>query len=400
MSSAVPDDWGIKLVSEVAYNLDGKRVPLKSTDRANRRGHYRYFGASGVLDYVDGYIFDGRYILVGEDGENVLSRNLPLAFIVSGKFWVNNHAHVLKPKDGVDLEYLCEYLESLDFSIIASGSAQPKITQGELNKVKVIFPPLPEQQKIAAILSSVDEVIEKTEAQIQKLKDLKTAMMQTLLTQGIGHTEFKDSPVGRIPVGWELKSIEELSSFVTSGSRGWAQYYSDSGAIFIRIGNLTRENINFRFDDVVYVNPPNTAEGKRTLVKEGDVLISITADLGVIGVVNSLVGEAYVNQHVSLVRLDDSGSARWVGHYLAFEDTQKQFIANNDGGAKAGLNLPSIRRTLVAMPSESERNKIVGTLDSIDKSISEKRRKLATYTNTKKALMQDLLTGKVRVKVN
>jgi type I restriction enzyme S subunit len=183
---AVPDGWNIKTVAEVAHNFDGKRIALKSTDRANRKGGYRYYGASNIIDYVDDYIFDGDYILLGEDGDNVLSRNLPLAFIVSGKFWVNNHAHVLQPKENIDIGYLCEVLEAFDYKNIASGSAQPKITQGALNQISLLFPPLPEQQKIAAILTSVDEVIEKTQAQIDKLKDLKTAMMQTLLTNGVG----------------------------------------------------------------------------------------------------------------------------------------------------------------------------------------------------------------------
>lgn len=281
---------------------------------------------------------------------------------------------------------------------------QASFTKSDLEQIKVLLPPLPEQKKIAAILTSVDDVIEKTQVQIDKLKDLKTGMMQELLTRGVGvdgkpHTEFKDSPVGRIPKGWEVKELDDLASFVTSGSRGWAQYYSDSGAIFIRIGNLTREHINFRFNDTIYVNPPNTAEGKRTLVQTGDVLISITADLGVIAVVNDDIGEAYVNQHVSLVRLKDKGISRWVGHFLAFEKSQKQFIANNDSGAKAGLNLTAIKNTKVALPDFEEMQKIVEALDSIDCAIAMKRKKLSKVSDTKKALMQDLLTGKVRVKV-
>lgn len=281
----------------------------------------------------------------------------------------------------------------------ADGGVIKTITKETLKDFLMVVPPLPEQQKIAKILTSVDEVIEKTQAQIDKLKDLKTGMMQELLTNGIGHTEFKDSPVGRIPAEWEVQSLDELSSFITSGSRGWAQYYSETGAIFIRIGNLTREHINFRFKDTIYVTPPNSAEGKRTLVQTGDVLISITADLGVIAVVNDDIGEAYVNQHVSLVRLNDSKISRWVGHFLAFEDSQKQFTANNDSGAKAGLNLSAIRNTKVALPKLDEMQKIVDSLDSIDFAIAMKRKKLVKASETKKALMQDLLTGKVRVKV-
>ena len=263
-----------------------------------------------------------------------------------------------------------------------------------------ILPPLPEQKKIATILSSVDEVIEKTRAQIEKLKDLKTGMMQELLTKGIGHTEFKDSLVGRIPVEWQHYSIGELSSFVTSGSRGWAQFYAAEGPIFIRIGNLTRQHINLKFDDVVHVNPPNSAEGRRTKVQPDDLLISITADLGIIGVINSSIDQAYVNQHISLVRLEKPEISRWLGHYLAFENTQKQFIANNDSGAKAGLNLNAIRNTIVSLPPPQERDTIVSILDGIDSTIEVQQSKLNHVCHLKKSLMQDLLTGKVRVNVN
>ncbi|MGD6738802.1 restriction endonuclease subunit S [Photobacterium leiognathi subsp. mandapamensis] len=288
---------------------------------------------------------------------------------------------------------------------MSQGGIMSGLNAAIVKSIRVPLPPLQEQQKIAAILTSVDDVIEKTQAQINKLKDLKTGMMQELLTRGVGvdgkqHTEFKDSPVGRIPKGWDVKSLGDLSSFITSGSRGWAQYYSESGAMFIRIGNLTREHINFRFKDIIRVSPPESAEGKRTLVQTGDVLISITADLGVIAVVNESLEKAYVNQHVALVRLKDIAISRWVGHYLAFEQTQKQFSANNDSGAKAGLNLTAIRNTFVALPSESEILSIVKTLDSIDDLISKKRNNLVTLNNTKKALMQDLLTGKVRVNVD
>lgn len=266
--------------------------------------------------------------------------------------------------------------------------------------ISVVCPPFSEQKKIASLLSSVDDVIEKTRAQIDKLKNLKTGMMQELLTQGIGHTEFKDSPLGRIPVSWQVRTLGDLASLVTSGSRGWAEYYSESGPIFVRIGNLTREHINLRFEDTVHVALPDSAEGRRTQLKEGDVLISITADLGVIGVVNASLGEAYVNQHIALVRLKNPVFSRWVGHFLSLGSSQRQFIENNDAGAKAGLNLPTIKKVLVALPGDKEQRELVEIVDKIDASIVQKAKKLKQVIYLKKSLMQDLLTGKARVKVD
>lgn len=178
----IPKGWEVKVLTDIADNLDSKRVPIKSAERASIQGQYRYYGASGIIDYVNDFIFNGEYILLGEDGENVLSRNLPLAFIVSGKFWVNNHAHVLSAKQGTDMKYLCEYLESIDYSNIASGSAQPKITKGALNALKIPVPTYDEQVKIGSVLNSIDIKVLAIQEKLISLKSTKKALMQDLLT--------------------------------------------------------------------------------------------------------------------------------------------------------------------------------------------------------------------------
>ena len=417
MSDLVPEGWSVEALDSVTKVIDSAhQTPVFSSSgypmvRVGdiKGGRINLAGTASVSTEVFD-VFTKKYqpqyndILmtrVGSYGRSSIVKT-------DKAFCLGQNTVVVNPKS-IDADYLYQFLQGQNakdqIEDTVGGSSQKSLSLGAIKNLKVPISPLSEQKKIASILTSVDDVIEKTQAQIDKLKDLKTGMMQELLTSGVGvdgkpHTEFKDSPVGRIPKGWDVTALEDLASFVTSGSRGWAQYYSDSGAIFIRIGNLTREHINFRFKDTIYVNPPNTAEGKRTLVQTGDVLISITADLGVIAVVNDDIGEAYVNQHVSLVRLKDKSISRWVGHFLAYEESQKQFTANNDSGAKAGLNLTAIKRTKIAIPPVEEMKKIVHTLDAVDRNIAIKRQKLSKVSDTKKALMQDLLTGKVRVKVD
>ena len=420
MSNTVPHGWTYTELGEFVAESsagewgseaagDDNDVPvIRSTNFTN----------SGIIDYsklayrnidekkrLKKSLKQGDMVLEKSGGSPSQPVGRVVYFDKEQPFLYSNFTQRLSPVDECDSKFLFYkfYAEYQNGTVLKFQQQTTGIINFQLAEYlgyKSVFPPLPEQQKIAAILSSIDDVIEKTRAQIDKLKDLKTGMMQELLTKGIGHTAFKDSPVGRIPEGWDVVSLSTLASFVTSGSRGWAQYYSDSGPLFIRIGNLTREHINLRFDDCVYVSPPESAEGKRTQVKLGDVLISITADLGVIGVVNESIGEAYVNQHVSLVRLDQPEAARWVGHFLAFENSQKQFVANNDAGAKSGLNLSAIRNTLVAMPETEERQRIVEALDAVDGEIAKKRQKVQHVMRMKKALMQDLLTGKVRVNID
>jgi type I restriction enzyme S subunit len=138
----VPEHWEVKRLKYVANNLNYKRIPLSSEQRSGIEKIYDYYGASGVIDQVDDFLFDGDFILVGEDGANLITRSVPLAFKASGKFWVNNHAHILQPKNG-NIEFFTYYLESIDYSIWISGSAQPKLTSENLMNIHVGFPPLP-----------------------------------------------------------------------------------------------------------------------------------------------------------------------------------------------------------------------------------------------------------------
>lgn len=178
----IPVAWGVLSLSDVVDTLDKQRIPLKQADRALRRGAYPYYGASGVIDWIDDFIFDGDFILLGEDGENVLSRNLPLAFRATGKVWVNNHAHVFQPKAGFDIQFLVELLESLDYSHLASGTAQPKITQQALKQLRFAIPPYAEQKKIGAVLAGVEGKQAILSDKLTSYQTLKRGLMQKLLT--------------------------------------------------------------------------------------------------------------------------------------------------------------------------------------------------------------------------
>ncbi len=176
------EEWQEHKLGDVAKFLDRQRKPIKKSDRAKMHGQYRYYGASGIIDYVNDYIFDDDLILLGEDGENILSRNLPLAFRVSGKVWVNNHAHVIKPKSSMDIAFLTAYLESLSYERYNTGTAQPKITKGACLKIAVAVPSLPEQHKIGQVLSLSDDEIDLLKRKAAALREQKKGLMQQLLT--------------------------------------------------------------------------------------------------------------------------------------------------------------------------------------------------------------------------
>ena len=169
--------WKILPLGELTENLDGRRVPVKELDR--KPGPYPYYGASGIVDRVDGYLFDGEYLLIGEDGENLRTRQTPIAFMATGKFWVNNHAHIVRGNHRADTRFLSYVLSQTDISGYLTGSTMPKLTQGNLNRLPVIVPPLAEQKAIAAVLGALDDKIECNRRMNATLEAMARALFQS-----------------------------------------------------------------------------------------------------------------------------------------------------------------------------------------------------------------------------
>ena len=212
---------------------------------------------------------------------------------------------------------------------------------------------------------------------------------------------YKQTEVGVIPQDWEVKQIGDLKPFVTSGSRGWAAFYSDRGAPFIRITNLSRDSIYLNLEDLRLVNLPQEAsEGIRTQLHDHDVLISITADIGIIGYVSEDIPKpAYINQHIALVRFDSSNTTpQFVSYFLASEKPQKLFRALTDSGAKAGMSLHTVQKIHLALPpTKAEQQAIAEALSDADALIESLEQLIAKKRHLKQGAMQELLTGKKRL---
>lgn len=160
----IPDSWVWCRLGEMSINRDGERKPISQVERNGRQKIYDYYGASGIIDKIDGYTHEGELLLIGEDGANLVSRSTPIAFLAKGKFWVNNHAHVIDTVDRVTLDYLRFYINSIDLKPFITGGFQPKLSQGNLNIIPVPLPPLSEQKRIV-------EEIEKQFAKTQQLRE-------------------------------------------------------------------------------------------------------------------------------------------------------------------------------------------------------------------------------------
>ncbi|KAA3657828.1 MAG: hypothetical protein DWQ04_26960 [Chloroflexi bacterium] len=166
----LPNGWIWTKLESIIVNHDGRRIPVRKSDRAEMQGEYSYYGASGIIDHVDDFLFDGEFLLLAEDGANLLSRSTPIAFQARGKFWVNNHAHVMQTKNGLPLSYLEHYLNSIDLASFITGTAQPKLTQRNMNKIPVPIAHLAEQNRIVAEIEKQFTRLDQALASLKRLQ--------------------------------------------------------------------------------------------------------------------------------------------------------------------------------------------------------------------------------------
>lgn len=317
----------------------------------------------------------------------------------------------LRAKGNLHPKYLY-YMYATDFwldyvEVVKTNSGIPHISNGDIKNFRFPFPPLPEQQKIAAILTSVDDVIEKTQAQINKLKDLKTGMMQELLTRGVGvdgkpHTEFKDSPVGRIPKGWDVISLDSVAQIQTGAAKSSKLTGELIELPYLRVANVQDGFLDLKEIKIIKI-PKN--KSNRYLLQPNDVLVNEGGDFDKLGRGSIWSGQitpcAHQN-HVFVVRPNIKKlSPKFFNHLSGSEYGKKYYM----GCAKQTTNLASINSSQlkqfpILLPSLKEQEDICRALDSVDQNISNIQLKLSQHNNLKKALMQDLLTGKVRVNVD
>lgn len=211
---------------------------------------------------------------------------------------------------------------------------------------------------------------------------------------------YKQTEVGVIPEDWSFYRLGDLEPYITSGSRGWAKFYSKHGDVFVRITNMSRESIYLDLKDICYVMiDAASSEGKRTSLEEGDVLVSITADIGICSYIDSSLDKpAFINQHIALIRFNHAKiNSKFIAYYLSSHQIQKLFKGSTDQGAKAGMNLDAVRMIKTALPTLQEQTAIANVLSDSDALIDALEQLIAKKQAIKSATMQQLLSGRTRL---
>lgn len=376
----------LKLIDVVDF-LDEKRVPLKESERLTKKGIYPYYGASGIIDYVDDYIFDGEFILLGEDGANIITRSTRLAFLAKGKIWVNNHAHVMTTKDGFNNYFICEYLESLDYTKYNTGTAQPKLNKEVCKNILINIPPLREQEKIAEILLTWDLAINKQQQLIEKKKEFKKGLMQRLLT---GEVRFK-SEIGEEYPDWKLVELGDYLIKHNEKSEYNGQYpvlTSSRKGIFLQSEYYSGNDV--ASDDTTGYNV--VPRGYFTYRHMSDDLIfkfniNDIVDKGIVSTLYPVFTVKDMDPYFLRTKLNEGNE------FKRFALSQKQ------GGSRTYMYFSKLEKLKVNIPSLEEQKKISEVLKTADKEIELLEKELEALKLQKKGLMQRLLTGEVRVNV-
>ena len=390
----IPKNWNVKSLDNMIEILDLKRVPLSETERANKKGTIPYCGANGIIDYIDDYIFDEEAVLIAEDGGNY-GKFQNKAYIMTGKYWVNNHAHIFRGRSELlENKFIMQWLNFSDISPYVSGSTRTKLNQEMLKRILVPTPSLQEQKKITEILSTADETIQKVNEEIILTKKLKKGLMQTLLTKGIGHTKFKMTEIGEIPVEWNLTYISSLvSDLIGGGTPSTTNSIFWNGDIpWTRGASL---NNHYLERGELFITKEGLIHSSTNLIGAGNILLATRVSVGNVSI-NKI--EVAISQDVTaLILKKDLIFTEYLYWYLKRLTIQIQ--QKSQGSIIKGILKSDLSKILIPLPSLLEQQKIAEILSTVDHKLELLRNKKTHLEELKKSMMEDLLTGRVRVKI-
>lgn len=369
-------EWEEKKLVDVTNNEDNRRRPVSKTERKD--GDYPYYGANGIQDFIDNYIFDGDYLLVGEDGSVLSSDNTPVINWASGKFWVNNHAHVLSQKGDNSLKYVSYILSSIKIPGLVTG-IPPKLNQENLNNILLAIPPsLNEQQKIAECLSEIDNLIAAQGEKVDALREKKKGMMQQMFPK-----QGETTPRLRFPgfTGeWDYVDGDELFEAISNKNHN-----SDLPILALTQdqGAVPRDMINYN----VIVSDKSVAGYK--VVEVDDFIISLRSFQGGIEYsrYKGLCSPAYIVLRKKSKELCSDFYRIYFKSFNYIQDLNKNLEGIRDGKMISYKQFSEIK---LPKPSPSEQQKIAECLSAMDDMIASESAKLDALKDHKKGLMQQL----------
>ena len=377
------EDWEQRKLEDVVEFLDTMRKPLEGAKRVS--GPYPYYGASGIVDYVDGYLFDEELILLSEDGANITDRNYPVCFLASGKYWVNNHAHVLRTKQGNENNFICNSLERKDYTQYNTGMAMPKLNKETCKKIPVLCSRFEEQRKIGNYFRHLDHLITLHQRKCEETKKLKNYMLQKMFPQNgkrvpeIRFAGFTDD--------WEQRKLKNEAEF------GKGNGYSKSdltefGTPIILYGRLYTKYENLISDVDTFAN---TKDGS-VYSEGGEVIVPASGETAIDIARAATVEKAGIllGGDLNIIKPNNNIDSEFLSLSISNGNSQRELAKKAQGKSVVHIHNKEIQDLIIPFPCIEEQKNISKYFFQLDHLITLHQRKCEELQKIKKFMLQNM----------
>ena len=366
------DDWEERKLNEVAIFYNGQRIPIDSSLR--KQGEYPYYGATGIIDYVEDYIFDGEFVLLAEDGANITMRNSPIAYLTQGKFWLNNHAHIMAMKDGSN-NFLVQLLEKQNYEKYNSGTAQPKLNSQVVKSLNFLFPTKEEQKKIGSFFKQLDNTIALHQRKLDLLKEQKKGYLQKMFPKN--GAKVPELRFAGFADDWEERKLGELLKEFSIKSKIEDEH---------KVLSSTNSGMEFREGRV-----SGTSNLGYKIIKNGDLVLSPQnlwlGNININNIGKGLVSPSY--KTFEFINIDSS----FINPQLRTQKMLEEYKNSSTQGAsvvRRNLEIDSFYQIKIFVPTISEQEKIGSFFKQLDDTIALHQRKLDLLKEQKKGFLQTM----------
>jgi type I restriction enzyme S subunit len=386
----IPDNWVWTTIGELLINRDSERIPLSTAVREKQTNKiYDYYGAAGVIDKVDNYIFSERLLLIGEDGANLLSRSKDNAFFADGKYWVNNHAHVLDCTNKIALDFVAFVINAFSLDMYITGSAQPKLSQDNLNKILIPLPPLDEQRRLIEAKNEWFAIIDELELNKQDLQEIvkqtKSKVLDLAIHGKLVPQDPNDEPAmellkrinpatkpcdtshyGNLPKGWCIVRLGDIYNHTTgkalkkSNTYGVLRKYITTSNLYWNSFDLTEVRSMYFTDEEI----------EKCTVHKGDLLLCNGGDVGRAAIWN-YDEDICIQNHISRLRPKYENTIDNLFYYYILMYLKQKGLLNGKGVAITSLSAADLLSIQVPLPPKKEQVRIVQKIQEIEKRIQE-----------------------------
>ena len=378
------EGWEEKTLGKVCMNLDSMRVPIAKSKRES--GDIPYYGASGIVDHVADYIFNEDLLLVSEDGANLLARTYPIAFSISGKTWVNNHAHVLRFSEITSQKFIEYYLNSISLDPYVSGMAQPKLNQKSLNSIAVPFPTIREQKRIVAILdeafAGIATAVVNTEKNLANARELFESYLNSKLI--------------RNDASWRRCRLGSIVERLTNGYVGPTRnIYIEAGIPYL-LARHVKDNC-LAFDGKTFISDEFNQKNKKSTLKAGDVLLVQSGHIGHSAVVPKSHEGHNCHAMIVITPVADRLAGNFLSLFFNSPEMRKRFTEIRSGSTVPHLTCRAVKELKVPVPDLSTQQKLVNDVQELQTETRQLeslyQHKLVNLAELKQSLLHKAFSG-------